>query len=165
MNALEAIQAVRTIIINYMALDEQRVWISGERQEIPRDLALFVTLAGNNAQIMSQSQSFDPGTNQTTEYTRMSREIAVEVASRGTEAIERHSEAVAAIASYAAQRDMEEKQYAVYRAGNILDLSDVAGAGVLRRFRIPLIVHYMQTKTVDTEVYENFREVNPVEEA
>lgn len=157
MNSLEAVQALRLLIIGRTGIAAGRVWLSGERENIPKDQRVFVTLSPGEAAVTAQNTAYDWLNDREHSYTQLAMPVAVEVASRGVEAIERYPEVLAAIGSDAAKRDMESRQYSVYRSARVINLSDVAGAGVLRRYRIPVTIQFMQVATADAEVYDKFR--------
>ena len=52
-----------------------------------------------------------------------------------------------ALQSVAGQQEAELHNVAFFRGGQPLNLSAIEGSGSLRRWHIPVIISYMQTKT------------------
>jgi hypothetical protein len=150
-------QLLATLIQNYMGLAAGRVVLKNEGFDAPKDAGIYVLVEYDGAPDMVGVNSHKDYTADTEKMSSVVHErFAIEVISRGPDATNRHKEVLFALRSIAAIRAMEDNNTSVWRAGGVLDLSAIEGSGALRRYRIPVIMSNIESKTTTATMIDHF---------
>ena len=151
-------QVIANIIQAYMAIADDRVILKDEGFDAPKDDGIYVLVEYEGGKTLGIKSQVEPST-QVETMTRSSFEnFAIEVISRGREATDRWQEAMMALFSVSGQQAAEAANCAFFRGGEPMDLSEIEGTGALRRYRIPIIVSNVQSKTASVPMIDKFRE-------
>lgn len=162
---MNADEVLADIITNELEIDPSRVVLYDQNFKAPKDQDLYVTIATGPTQIIGGNQKFEPADPEADPPT-VDREVKtvvkattynVEMSSKNEDAKYRNHEIIMAITSNDAQQKMEENNIAIFRTGQILDLSLIEGTSALHRFRIPVIIHSIERKEKAIEVYDSFQ--------
>lgn len=152
---------LRNLIISYMGLGSNRVFVSGENINAPKDNNIWVVVTAGPVTVIGSKSYFDTDNLRDTQHATISRELTVDIASRSRDAQDRAHELALMIDSIKAQQVMEENQIRIFRAGSMLNLSPLEGPSALHRFQFPFIVNYSVEKTAVTGQY--FDKSQPLE--
>jgi len=139
-------QLLGDIIAAYMALDPERVILKDENWDAPKDDALYVLIEYEDDTPVGIGSVVDSATGLETSHYSGFANFTIEVVSRNRDATNRYQEVLMALQSVAGQQAAETAQVSFFR-GKPLNLSAIEGSGSLRRWHIPVIVSYVQTKT------------------
>ena len=151
-------QLLGDIIAEYMSLDASRVILANELFDAPKDSGLYVLIIhdpiGNETVGINQSFDFSAGTET---MARVSHErFAIEVVSRGPDAQDRYHEIQMALKSVMATQLAETNNVKLFRGGDPMNLTAIEGSGPLRRYRIPVIVTNIETKSASVDMIDKF---------
>jgi hypothetical protein len=147
-------QLLGDIIQGYMQLpqryDEQgnptdSVVLKDENWDAPKDNGLYVLIEYEDDTPVGVGSDVDSTGLETSHYNAFAN-FTIEVISRNRDATDRYPEVLMALQSVAGQQAAELHNVAFFR-GKPLNLSAIEGSASLRRWHIPVIVSYMQTKT------------------
>jgi hypothetical protein len=144
------------IIQNFMNIPDGRIVKYSEDFEFPTDNDLFIIMIGGQRFVLSSVTNFDLDTNEEISTSTIFRTIYVELYGRGEEPEERTHEIAQAIGSYYGQRVQEDNHITIWRNGQILDLTYIEGSASLHRFRVPVIISYVETKRTSADYFEHF---------
>ncbi len=147
MTVTEVGQLLGNVVQTYMGLADSRVVLKDENFDAPKDQGIYILVEYESSDIVGISQSVDPDTGLETMGQSVFMHFAVEVCSRGRDAQDRWQEALFALFAVSGQQAAETSQCSFFRSTPPMDLSSIEGAGALRRYRIPVIVSTVQTKT------------------
>jgi hypothetical protein len=139
-------QLLGDIISAYMALDPERVILKDEGFDAPKDDELYVLIEYEDDTPVGLGSIVDSATGIETSHYSGFANFTIEIVSRNRDATDRYQEVLMALQSVAGQQAAELNQVAFFR-GKPLNLSAIEGAASLRRWHIPVIVSYVQTKT------------------
>ena len=141
-------QLLGNVIQSYMGLDASRVVLADEGFDAPKDQGIYVLVIYDGTEgLLGVSRSVDSVTGLETMSTSTHERFQVEVISRGRDATNRHKEVLFAIESTMGIQSAESNGVSFFRGGQVLDLSAIEGSGALRRYRIPVIISNVETKT------------------
>ena len=146
MTITEIGQLLGDIIAAYMALDTSRVVLKDENWDAPKDDALYVLIEYEDDTALGVGSDVNTSTGLETSHYNAFANFTIEVISRNRDATDRYPEVLMALQSVAGQQEAELHNVAFFR-GKPLNLSAIEGSASLRRWHIPVIVSYMQTKT------------------
>lgn len=151
-------QLLGDIISAYMGIDPARVVLNAETFDAPKDSALYVLIIHDpiGGEVIGINSSLNESTGMETMGRAAHERFAIEVISRGRAATDRYQEVLFAIKSIIATQLAESNGIRFFRGGDALDLSAIEGAGTLRRYRIPVIVSNVQTKTAAVPMIDKF---------
>lgn len=147
-----------SIIASFMDIPPERIVLDAETFDAPKDAGLYVLIIhdplGNET--VGIGQSFDYATEDET-LARVSHErFAIELVSRGRAATDRYQEIHLALRSVMATQLAESNNVRFFRGGDPLNLTAIEGAGPLRRYRVPVIVSNVESKTVSASMIDKF---------
>lgn len=165
MNILEQGQLLGDILAAYMSLDASRVVVTDQNFTPPKDQDLYIIIADEDSSVLGCKSKFDADTGTETQSIVHFTYFGVDVCSRSMAAKERHMEVLLAIESSLAQRKMEDNALKIFRAGHPVNLSSIEGSGTLQRYRVPVIISSVETKTVTPPVIDKFTTVHTEVEA
>ena len=131
------VQIIVDILKAVMQLDEDRVWVWNQREEIPKDKGLFIAVGmmgivpfGSNSKPVSTVNGMQEQLSQ-----QMQETITVNVYSYDTSAILRYPEVIGAMASTYSQNQQEKYQFRIAQVpSSVNDASFAEGGGILYRF-------------------------------
>ena len=146
MTITEIGQILGDIIAAYMSLDPERVVLKDENWDAPKDDALYVLIEYEDDTALGVGSEVNTATGLETSHYNAFANFTIEVISRNRDATDRYPEVLMALQSVAGQQEAELHNVAFFR-GKPLNLSAIEGSASLRRWHIPVIVSYMQTKT------------------
>lgn len=151
-------QLLGDIMAAYMGLDPSRVVMGSETFDAPKDSGIYVLIIHDplGGETIGINQSLDETTGIEIMGRAAHERFAIEVVSRGRAAVDRYQEVFFAIKSIAATQLAEANGVGFFRGGDALDLTAIEGAGPLRRYRIPVIVSNVQTKTAAAPMIDKF---------
>lgn len=144
---------LKSMITSYMELDSNRVWNYASNVKAPTDENIFVTMAIESQKKLGKKSEFDGDSLTDSQYISIAARINIEICSRGYDAEDRKEELLMMLDSIIGQQIMEDNNIRIDTAGDMLDLSAVEGPGILRRFRLPVIVYYVKSKGETTDQY------------
>jgi len=160
MTITEIGQLLGDIIAAYMALDTSRVVLKDENWDAPKDDALYVLIEYEDDTALGVGSDVNTATGLETSHYSGFANFTIEVVSRNRDATNRYQEVLMALQSVAGQQTAELNQVAFFR-GKPLNLSAIEGAASLRRWHIPVIVSYVQTKTATAPlIAPNLKEID-----
>jgi len=150
-------QIICDILKEGLDLCDDQIWIGNQRRSIPEDKRLYVVVSlltmtpyGNNARI---SESGSGLSQELTQY--MSETITVDLLSYTTEAQERYSEILAALASQYSQGLQEEQALRIFPIpSSMVDVSMVEGAARIFRIAITFTVFRKYEKILSAPYYD-----------
>lgn len=158
LNITQCGQLLADLIQNYMGLAADRVILKNEGFDAPKDAGIYVLVLydGPAAPLvaLTSQKDYAAGTEKMSSVAH--ERFAIEVISRGRDATDRHKEALFALQTTTAIRAMEDNNTSIWRAGDILDLSAIEGSGALRRYRIPVIMSNIESKTTAAAMIDKF---------
>jgi len=157
MTITETGQLISSIIQAYMGLADDRVVLKDEGFDGPKDSDIYVLVEYDGAsKTIGIKSQVDPSTGIETMSRSSFEPFAVEVISRNREAADRWQEAQMALFSVSGQQAAESANCSIFRGGDPMDLSEIEGTGALRRYRIPIIVSNVQSKTASVPMIDKF---------
>ena len=142
---IEIGQIIGNIIQEYMSLDASRIVLKDENWDAPKDQGIYILIEYEDDTALGVGSVVDSSGLETSHYSGFAN-FTIEVVSRNRDATNRYQEVLMALQSVIGQQAAELNQIAFFR-GKPLNLSAIEGAGSLRRWHIPVIVSYVQTKT------------------
>ncbi len=151
-------QLLADILATYMGIDPARVILAGETYDAPKDKDIYILVIHDpvGGETIGINSSLEAGAGTETMGRAAHERFAVEVISRNRTATDRFQEVLFAIKSVIATQLAETNGVRFFRGGDALDLSAIEGAGPLRRYRIPVIVSNVQTKTVAVPMIDKY---------
>lgn len=152
MTITEVGQLIGSTIQSYMGLSDSRVVLKDENFDAPKDQGIYVLIEYESTDIVGLTQNVDSTTGIETMGQATMEHFNVEVVSKSRDAQDRWQEALFALFTVAAQQAAETNQCAFFRSTPPMDLSSIEGSAALRRYRIPVIVSNVQTKTSSAAV-------------
>lgn len=158
MTVTEIGQLLGDIIEEYMGLASDRVILANELLDAPKDSGIYVLVIhdpiGNETIGINQSIDHSAGTET---MARVSHErFAIEIISRGSAAQDRYQEIQMALKSVMATQLAESNKVAFFRGGDPMNLTAIEGSGPLRRYRVPVIVSNIETKSASVDMIDKF---------
>ena len=154
-------QMLAGIIQAYMGLADGRVILTNEGFDAPNDSNIYVLVVSDSPLPVSGVNSNKDFATETENMNISTHErFNIEVISRGYGATDRHQEVLLAINSTNGIMTAETNGCAIYRGGEILDLSAIEGVASLRRYRIPVIISNIRSKESSMAVFDKFRGLN-----
>lgn len=159
MNSVEVGQMLAAIIRTYMNLPADRVVLSDETFDAPKDKEIYITLALGDPKIISVKSEYLPSTDTERGHITYHMPYNIEIISRNDDAKTRHQEIPMALNSISAQMTMESNNCRIFRTGAILNLTAIEGVAALKRYRVPVIVSNVETKDSTPSVIDKFTPV------
>jgi len=156
MTITEVAQLLGSVVSTYMGIDPSRVVIKDETFDAPRDQGIYVLIEYQTTRVVGITSTVDTSTAIETMGQSTMEEFAIEVISRNRDAQDRFQEVIFALQSVAGQQSAEAAQCAFFRSTPPMDLSAVEGAAALHRYRIPVIVSNVQTKSAAIPMVDKF---------
>lgn len=154
-------QLLARLIQDYMSLPAGRVVLKNEGFDAPKDDKIYVLVEYDGAAGLVAVNSSKDYTTDTEKMSSIAHErFAIEVVSRNRDATDRHKEVLFALRTVTAIRAMEDNNTSIWRAGEVLDLSAIEGSGALRRYRIPVIMSNIESKTTAAAMIDKFPAVD-----
>jgi hypothetical protein len=144
------------IISHCLDIPEERVVLYSQNFDLPSDNDLFCIIVGGTNFVLSSVTNFDPDTNEEIQTATIFRNLNIELYSKNDDAKNKTHEIAMAIGSYYGQRVQEDNHIAIWRNGQILDLTYIEGSSSLHRFRVPVIISYVETKRTPADYFEHF---------
>lgn len=150
-------QLLASVIKSYMNLAQGRIVLGSENFDGPKDSNLYVIVDYESPLgIVGVRSRVNMATLAETMSVTTHERWNVEVVSRDYSALNRHIEVYQAISSVAGTRAAEDNQCAFFRGGNPLNLTAIEGVSSLRRYRLPVIITNVQSKTSTVPVIDKF---------
>ena len=155
-------KAVAGIIQTYMSLDDDQVVLYSSDWKIPNDNRLYVVIRYNSVSqnVLAVKSTYNSSANTETSSIVTHERFTIELLSHGTDATDQYSEIFMAFNSQPGELAQEINNIRIFRAGSVLDLSDVEGSGSLHRIQIPIIISNVQNKTTDVDYFDKFTAEN-----
>jgi hypothetical protein len=150
-------QLLGKILEAYTGIPQTRIILKNEKYDAPKDGTPYILIdydgmAGMVGIVSKKNYS----TNQETMSMSAHERFAVELCGFGQEATDRKNEIPLALRSSIAIRAAEDANCSIFVAGPTLDLSSIEGSSALRRYRIPVIMSNLDTKTVAETMIDKF---------
>lgn len=148
-----ALDLIRTILIEELAIDENRVFIYNQKFNIPPEDDLFIYIEYKSAPhvISSRNKLIDDGLGGANENqnSNLMETIVVGLYSKNLDAFNRKEEAVMALHSIYAKGLMEANGFKIFKNPVIIPINEIEGAARLYRFDIEFRVQtwYNKVKT------------------
>lgn len=150
-------QLLGNIFVAFMGIDPARIILKNEKYDAPKDGAPYILIDYDGmAGMVGITSKKDYSLNTETMSMSAHERFAVELCGFGQEATDRKNEIPMALRSSIAVRYAEDNNVAIYVAGPTLDLSSIEGSSALRRYRIPVIMSNIDTKTLAETMIDKF---------
>lgn len=153
----------RDIIINYVDVDAENVWIQDQNNIIPADEdKLFISIGVVDALAMNNNREVIPTDDGMTEIqtTVMLENIQLDFFSRDNQARTKWQQAIMAMQSVYSQQQQELYNFKIARIPrSVANTSEVEGTSRLNRFSIVIPCHVWYRKEVvisSTDYYDDF---------
>ena len=146
MTITEIGQILGDVIQEYMSLDASRIVLKDENWDAPKDQGIYILIEYEDDTALGVGSDVNTATGLETSHYNAFANFTIEVVSRNRDATDRYPEVLMALQSVAGQQEAELHNVAFFR-GKPLNLSAIEGSASLRRWHMPGIVSYMQTKT------------------
>lgn len=156
---MNADEILADIIAEELEIDSSRVVLYDQNFQAPKDPDIYVIISMGPRRVISSKQEFDPDSNSEIKTVILSTTYNVEIASKNEDAKYRNHEIVMALTSNDAKQKMEENNIAIFRTGQIMDLSAIEGRSALHRYRIPVIIQTIEQKEKVIDYFDNFQTV------
>jgi hypothetical protein len=150
-------QLLGNIFVVFMGIDPSRIILKNEKYDAPKDGAPYILIdydgmAGMVGIVSKKNYS----TNMETMSMSAHERFSVELCGFGQDATDRKNEIPMALRSSIAIRAAEDAGCSIFIAGPTLDLSSIEGSSALRRYRIPVIISNLDTKTLAETMIDKF---------
>lgn len=150
-------QLLGTILAAYTGINPARIILKNEKYDAPKDGTPYILIdydgmAGMVGIVSKKNYS----TNMETMSMSAHERFSVELCGFGQEATDMKNHIPLALRSSIAIRAAEDANCAIYVAGPTLDLSSIEGSSALRRYRIPVIMSNLDTKTLAETMIDKF---------
>lgn len=150
-------QLLGSIIHAFTDIPENRIILKNEKFDAPKDGAPYVLIDYDG---MGGLVGINSHKNYTTDLETMSasahERFAIDLCGFGQTVTDRKNEIPMALRSQMAIRAAEDNNVAIFVAGPTLDLSSIEGSSALRRYRIPVIISNIESKTVAADMIDKF---------
>jgi hypothetical protein len=158
----EVIKILGDIIKESMSLSDQQIWLENEDYKIKETSGLFIIIQQTNSNSYSNTNKFEEDAGQTTlqeNITSLTREeYLINIMSKDNEARTRKEELILALNSYTSQDLQSKYNFKISQIGNINNLSELEGSGMLTRYGLSIVCLARYSLTRDVPYYENFSE-------
>ena len=156
----EPIKVVADILAHELPLDSAHIMLNDEKWNIPKDNTIFMVLTylGPDKTIASSNHT-DFSVNPPLEIQQTNKllNIQVDLMSYGSDARARKEEVEMALASQYSKRWQEKYQLQIAKQpAPLMDVSNLEGTSMLKRFTTTISVTALFTKTKPAEYYETF---------
>jgi len=146
MTTTEIGQLLGDIVADYMGINRDRFILKDENFDAPKDDEIYGIIEYEDDTALGVGSDVNTATGLETSHYNAFANFTIEVVSQNRDATDRYPEVLMALQSVAGQQEAELHNVAFFR-GKPLNLSAIEGSASLRRWHIPVIVSYMQTKT------------------
>ena len=156
----EPIKVVADILAHELPLDTSHIMLNDEKWNIPKDDSIFLVLSyigpsKTIANVNDLDVTVDPPLE--TQKTVVLETIQIDLMSQGSDARARKEEIGMALASQFSQRTQERYQCQIARQpAPMVDISNLTGASMLKRFTTTISVTALFTKIKSAEYYDTF---------
>lgn len=150
-------QLLADVIQNYMDVDADRVILTDEGFDAPKDSGIYILVIYDAPGLLGIDSKVNTATNLETMSASSHERFNVEVVSRGRDATSRHKEVLMAVQSIAGTQAAEVAGCAFFRGGNVLNLTGIEGVASLRRYQIPIIITNVESKTDTGALIDKFK--------
>lgn len=154
----EPILIIADILEDSLGLAANRVFIYEENIDLPKDKNLYIAIQHINTQPYSVTNKQTPTeTGFQEEINLLTREeYIINVVSRNDEARTRKEEVVLALNSFKSLQQQEKYQFNIAKiTSSFINVSELEGAGILKRYAIKIVILAHKTKTNDIDYYDN----------
>lgn len=150
-------QLLGTILAAYTGIPAERIILKNEKYDAPKDgdpylLIDYDGMAGMVGIVSKKNFSTDQETMSMSAHER----FAIELCGFDQGTTDRKNWIPLALRSSLAIRAADDANCAIYVAGPTLDLSSIEGSSALRRYRIPVIMSNLDTKTLAETMIDKF---------
>lgn len=157
-NSKLSIDLIRTIVVQELSLDGERVNMYNQEFAIPTDDKLFVVIQYKaSPSIISSRNSVELIGGVYTEVQDLNtlEDITIGLFSKNLEALQRKEEVVMALSSIYSRQIQEEYSFKIYPNPSIQDLSFLEGSAMLTRVDVDIRVNAWYNKTKTAEYLES----------
>ena len=155
-DALGPIQPIRKILMTEMDMDDDRVMVYNQNEDLLTDQDLFIVVEFKHAKPYSQRKGLDADQNQIQEV-NMQEFYTIGIFSRSTEALARKHEVGMALDSFFSQQTQEANSFKISKINPIQDLSPLEATALLYRFDVDIVVFAWYEKTKAAAYYDQFK--------
>jgi len=141
------------IISTQMDIEPERVVVYAENYDPPKDDGLYIVVSTRRGKPISNVRRFDYENNREIQSLVTYDTFDIDITSKNRDAIDRKEEVLMALNSFYSEDKQAENSVKIFKMGEILDLSFIEAASALKRFRIPVMVSNIKTKTKVTDNY------------
>jgi len=151
---------LRDIIKDSMSLTDQQIWLENLDFKISEQKGLFVIIQQTNSNSYSTTNRYKEDVGQTkiqeniTSLTR--EEYLINIMSKDTSARTRKEELILALNSYKSQDEQAKYDFKISQIGNMVNLSELEGSGMLTRYGLTISVLARYNLTRDVPYYDTF---------
>ena len=150
-------QLLAGILSAYTGIPATRIILKNEKFDAPKDgspylLIEYDGMAGMVGIVSKKNYSTSMETMSMSAHER----FAVELCGFGQETTDMKNYIPLALKSSQAIRAAEDANCSIFIAGPTLDLSSIEGSSALRRYRIPVIISNIDTKTLAEDMINKF---------
>ena len=150
-------QLLGTILAAYTGIPQNRIILKNEKYDAPKDGAPYILIDYDGmAGMVGITSKKDYSLNTETMSMSAHERFSIDFCGFGQEVTDRKNEVSMALKSSAAIRAAEDANCSIYVAGPTLDLSSIEGSSALRRYRIPVIISNIDSKTLAETMIDKF---------
>lgn len=155
---MTTLEIVRDILVKELQIPEERVFIYNQKIKLPTDDKLIVIVEHKLTTPISSKNYTKEVAGEYKEYQELTtrEEIAIEVISRGIDALERKEEFIMALYSIYSQQVQEQTGVRIFRISPINDLSELETTAVTYRFEIPVVIQTWYQRIKGVEYFSAF---------
>jgi hypothetical protein len=164
---MEVDEILRKIIIQELDIEENRVVFYNQNWNPPKDGGLYIILSTRSSKILGNNNFYQPTTSEELEEVKQTvlfTSIDIDITSKNRTAMERKEEVLMSLVSSYSQIQQEKYCIRIFRPETILDLSFIEGGSALNRFRIPVTITSIKTKTTNIDYYDKFQKEELLDE-
>ena len=162
-NSVDIAVIIADIIAKGLNIPPDRVAVYDGNWKAPKDKHVYATVSLLSSRPVSVVHELDRDENEVESVTVYDT-FAIDLVSQNTEAMELYPFCVATLTGDYARRRMEQNTIAIWRDGDVQDLSYIEGASALHRYRINTIVSSVRTRTASVPTFDAFPREVKVEE-
>lgn len=157
MTITQAGQLLGTILAAYTGIPRERIILKNEKYDAPKDGTPYLLIDYDGmAGMVGITSKKNFSTDQETMSMSAHERFAVELCGFDQAATDMKNHIPLALRSSIAIRAAEDANCAIYVAGPTLNLSSIEGSSALRRYRIPVIMSNLDTKTLAETMIDKF---------
>ncbi len=156
MNADQNATVLCDIIQHELELPEERTVTYNQNFKAPNDEGMYVVVGLQSVNVIASNSRMNPDTGQNVQSVVTATNYWIDFTSKGSEAMERQAEVVAAVSSIYSEQRQEANHIQISRTSQILDLSFIEGPSALYRYRFNVIIKSVNTITKDIETFDKF---------